>query len=73
MTFAGVYTNYVKSNNACASVNPFKFDNVDTLDIRKLNLPADLVTFAEDILNGKLHFLCSAACAHINLFLTNVQ
>ena len=72
MTFAGVYTNYVKSNNAWASVNSFKFDNVDTLDIRKLNLPADLVTFAEEILNGKLHFLCSAACTHINPFLTNV-
>ena len=23
-------------------------------------LPADLVTFTEEILNGKLHFLCSA-------------
>ena len=23
--------------------------------------PADLVTFTEEILNGKLHFLCSAA------------
>ena len=22
-------------------------------------LPADLVTFTEEILNGKLHFLCS--------------
>ena len=24
-----------------------------------LEFPADLVTFTEDILNGKLHFLCS--------------
>ena len=24
-------------------------------------LPGDLVTFTEEILNGKLHFLCSAA------------
>ena len=23
--------------------------------------PADLVTFTEDILNGKFHFLCSAS------------
>ena len=25
-------------------------------------LPDDLVTFIEEILNGKLHFLCSKAC-----------
>ena len=30
--------------------------------------PADLVTFTEEILNGKLHFLCS----EINPFLANV-
>ena len=24
--------------------------------------PADLVTFTEEILNGKLHFLCSECC-----------
>ena len=24
--------------------------------------PADLITFTEDIHNGKLHFLCSVAC-----------
>ena len=28
-------------------------------------LPADLVTFTEEILNGKLHFLCSVACYHV--------
>ena len=27
----------------------------------KLQFPADLLTFTEEILNGKLHFLCSAA------------
>ena len=27
---------------------------------------ADLVTFSEEILNGKLHFLCSAASAQVN-------
>ena len=24
--------------------------------------PTDLVTFSEEILNGKLHFLCNAGC-----------
>ena len=27
-----------------------------------LQFPADLVTFTEEILNGKLHFLCSTFC-----------
>ena len=27
--------------------------------------PADLVTFTEEILNGKLHFLCSVKCVEI--------
>ena len=27
--------------------------------------PADLVTFTEEILNGKLHFLCSVASVFI--------
>ena len=26
---------------------------------------ADLVTFTEEILNGKLHFLCSATCQNL--------
>ena len=28
-------------------------------------LPADLVTFTGEILNGKLHFLCIVACYHV--------
>ena len=27
---------------------------------QKMKFPADLVTFTQEILNGKLHFLCSA-------------
>ena len=27
---------------------------------KNVTKPADLVTFTEEILNGKLHFLCSA-------------
>ena len=27
-----------------------------------LQFPADLVTFTEEILNGKLHFLCNVSC-----------
>ena len=27
---------------------------------------ADLVTFTEEILNGKLHFLCSDCCTRID-------
>ena len=30
-------------------------------------LPADLVTFTEEILNGKLHFLCSG-CYYMSIF-----
>ena len=30
------------------------------LSLRISQIPADLVTFTEEILNGKLHFLCSA-------------
>ena len=32
--------------------------------------PADLGTFTEEILNGKLHFLCSVSL--VNLFYTSV-
>ena len=39
----------------------FGFFN-DTAFRRKF--PADLVTFTEEILNGKLHFLCSASCSN---------
>ena len=35
-------------------------------------IPADLVTFPEEILNGKLPFLCSENKA-INLHLTNIK
>ena len=28
---------------------------------QKIKFPADLVTFTEEILNGKLHFLCSGS------------
>ena len=34
--------------------------------------PADLVTFTEDILNGKFHFLCSEYIAMINLHVTKM-
>ena len=30
---------------------------------------ADLVTFTEEILDGKLHFLCSEDCENYELFL----
>ena len=32
--------------------------------------PADLVTFIEEILNGKLHFLCSVWCVLENRFMS---
>ena len=28
---------------------------------QRMNFPADLVTFSEEILNGKLYFLCSVS------------
>ena len=31
------------------------------------HFPADLVTFAEEILNGKLQFLCSVAIQKVDL------
>ena len=39
-------------------------------------IPADLVTFTEEILNGKLHFLCSVvfyAVYDIDLFCTSAH
>ena len=32
-----------------------------------LQFPADLVTFNEEILNGKLHFLCSGICMLLHI------
>ena len=37
-----------------------KFSNKDFFS--KADFPADLVTFAEEILNGKLHFLWIVSC-----------
>ena len=34
---------------------------------------ADLVTFAEEILNGKLHFLSSGKCTLLNQCTKNIQ
>ena len=31
----------------------------ETITAQKMKFPADLVTFTEEILNGKLRFLCS--------------
>ena len=33
----------------------------------------DLVTFTEEILNGKLHFLCRVGLMHENLFEQQIQ
>ena len=33
---------------------------------------ADLVTFTEEILNGKRHFLCSGICLIIITFISNI-
>ena len=33
--------------------------------------PADLVTFTEEILNRKLHFLCTVLIRGVNLFYSN--
>ena len=32
---------------------------ISSVNVSKAQFPADLVTFIEEILNGKLHFLCS--------------
>ena len=37
----------------------FKVNNKDTDPIFLAPIPADVVTFSEEILNRKLHFLCS--------------
>ena len=34
---------------------------------QSLQVTADLVTFTKEILNGKLHFLCSVATSPLNL------
>ena len=33
---------------------------ISLVNVTKPQLPADLITFYEETLNGKLHFLCSA-------------
>ena len=33
---------------------------ISSVNVTKLEFPADLVIFTEEIVNGKLHFLCSA-------------
>ena len=33
---------------------------ISSVNVTKPQFPADLVTFTEEILNGKLQFLCSA-------------
>ena len=35
--------------------------------------PVDLVTFTEEILNGKLHFLCSVKSIRRNAFLAGTD
>ena len=47
------------------------FTNVDRE--RRCLYFADLVTFTEEILNGKLHFMCSDMNALIILFLTEFR
>ena len=46
--------------------NSFFGKGIDTkmcYTVQKMHIfPADLVTFTEQILNGKLHFLCSVSC-----------
>ena len=37
-----------------------------------VQFPADLVTFTEKILNGKLHFLCSAILFSLKVLLQNL-
>ena len=38
---------------------------VSSFKCKSYQFPADLVTFTEEILNGKLHFLCSEICESI--------
>ena len=43
----------------------YKYDETEAIMCsvsRSIKFPADLVTFTEEILNGKLHFLCSVTC-----------
>ena len=37
---------------------------ISSVNVTKSAVPADLVTFIEEILNGKLHFLCSLIAKH---------
>ena len=34
---------------------------ISSVNVNKLQFPADLATFSEEIVNGKLHFLCSVS------------
>ena len=53
------------TENDCHTAQKMTFsikDFFSKCDFRFLPFPADLITFTEEILNGKLHFLCSVVC-----------
>ena len=62
------YVNTSETIEVEISINHVKISILKAITARKMKFPlrissvnvADLVTFTEEILNGKLHFLCSA-------------
>ena len=57
-------TKWTAGSNVKRACKIFSIENNQFLYISKsvaimVKFPADLVTFTEEILNGKLHFLCS--------------
>ena len=62
MNFSKIFQNSYVLPHAAAFVLPFLTDEKKNISqcfpcIRVVQEPADLVTFSEEILNGKLHFL----------------
>ena len=60
----GFFDNYF----VCVSIFLFLFTNIFNMTLHK-KFPADLITFTEEILNGKPHVLCSVIDAIQDLVL----
>ena len=57
-----------KEIKSCSKVNPFHAADLFPYPLKtsENQFPANLVTFTEEILNRKLHFLCSESYMHVS-------
>ena len=60
LLFGKIWLRKINSDRAITTTQKMKFSIKDIFSkCDQIRSPADLVTFTEKILNGKLHFLCS--------------